>query len=65
MGRGDVADRKARAREGTAAAECARAGGLVELDARGQLLRAALGFLALEPREPELRRLDERIYTSS
>ena len=29
----------------------------MELDTRGQLLRAALGFLALEPREPELRRL--------
>jgi hypothetical protein len=26
----------------------------VELDARGRLLRAALGFLALESREPEL-----------
>jgi hypothetical protein len=29
----------------------------VELNARGPLLRAALGFLALEPREHELRRL--------
>ena len=29
----------------------------MELDTRGQLLRAALGFLALEAREPELRRL--------
>ena len=27
----------------------------MELDARGRLLRAALGFLSLEPREPELR----------
>ena len=27
---------------------------MVELDARGYLFRAALGFLALEPREPEL-----------
>ena len=33
------------------------AGRLVELDARGRLLRAALGFLALEPHEPELRLL--------
>jgi hypothetical protein len=30
---------------------------MVELDARRQLLRAALGFLALEPRELELRPL--------
>jgi hypothetical protein len=29
----------------------------VELNTRGQLLRAALGFLALQTREPELRRL--------
>jgi hypothetical protein len=32
---------------------------MVELDSRGQLLRAALGFLALEAREPELRRLHD------
>jgi|GEM_PF-1539813 len=30
---------------------------MVELDARGRLLRAALGFLSLEPTEPELRLL--------
>src|SRR5262249_29575919 len=28
--------------------------GLVELDGRGKLLRTALGFFSLEPREPEL-----------
>jgi hypothetical protein len=32
---------------------------LVELDARRQLLRAALGFLSLEPDEPELRMLHQ------
>jgi len=31
---------------------------MVELDARARLLRAALAFLSLEPREPELRLLD-------
>jgi hypothetical protein len=31
----------------------------VELDARGRLLRAAVGFLSLEPREPELRLLHQ------
>ena len=31
----------------------------MELTARGPLLRAALGFLALEPREPELRLLHQ------
>jgi hypothetical protein len=30
---------------------------MVQLDRRRELLRAALGFLALEPRAPELRRL--------
>jgi len=28
---------------------------LVELDARGRVLRAALGFLSLEPNEPSMR----------
>jgi hypothetical protein len=32
---------------------------VVELDPRGRVLRAALGFLTLEPREPELRRLHD------
>jgi hypothetical protein len=31
----------------------------VELDARGRLLGAALGFLSLEPSEPELRLLHQ------
>jgi hypothetical protein len=30
---------------------------MVQLDPRRELLRAALGFLGLEPHEPELRRL--------
>ena len=30
---------------------------MVELDARGRLLRAALGFLSVEPREPEFQLL--------
>ena len=30
---------------------------MVEVDARGQSLRSALGFLSLEPSEPELRLL--------
>src|SRR5262245_4889657 len=57
MGRGDVADREGGACQGIEAEERGRAGGLVELDARGRLLRAALGFLSVQPSEPELQLL--------
>jgi hypothetical protein len=42
----------ASSRDGNAPAD--RPGGLVELDARGRRLRAALGFLQIAPRAPEL-----------
>jgi len=40
-----------RARNGESDSDAPCPGGLVELDIRGQLLRAALGFLAAEARE--------------
>ena len=52
-----MAGDQARVYEGAQASPLYCTGRLVELNASGPLLRAALGFLALEPREPELRRL--------
>jgi len=55
-----VAGGEARTCEGAQAAPAHCTGRVVELNSRGPLLRTALGFLALEPREPELRRHDAR-----
>ena len=54
-----MADREGGACQGTEAAERGRAGGLVELKLRLATFRATLGFLTLEPREPELRLLHQ------
>jgi hypothetical protein len=52
-----VASGEARVRQSDEAAPAHCAGRLVELNGRGPLLLAALGFLSLAPRERELRLL--------
>jgi hypothetical protein len=59
MGSGVVADGEIRTSPRPRAAESIDAGALVELNQRLATLRATLGFLSLEPREPELRLLHQ------